>query len=51
MPNQESSLTWFEECFMHFEYKWGRTLTRYWDAKAVHGPKGGNDLSQIVDKN
>ncbi len=26
---QESSLTWFEEWFMHYEYKWGRTLNRY----------------------
>ena len=24
---------------MHFEYKWGRTLNRYWDAKKVYGPK------------
>jgi hypothetical protein len=36
---RESSLTWFEEWFMHFEYKWGRTLTRYRDAKMIYGPK------------
>ena len=34
-----SSLTWFEEWFMHFEYKWGQTLTQYWDAEETYGPK------------
>jgi hypothetical protein len=36
---QSSSLTWFEEWFMHLEYKLGRTLSRYWDAEKVYGPK------------
>ena len=39
MLKRESSLTWFKEWFMHFEYKWGRTLTRYLDTKTVYGPK------------
>ena len=39
ISKRESSLTWFEEWFMHFEYKWGRTLNRYWDAMKVYGPK------------
>jgi len=29
---------WFEEWFLHFEYKWGRTLARLWDAAVVYGP-------------
>ena len=32
------SLTWFEEWFMHFEYKWGRTLTRLWNVRKYYGP-------------
>jgi hypothetical protein len=39
---QESSLTWFEEWFMHFEYKRGRTSTRYWDAKKGLWSKGSD---------
>jgi hypothetical protein len=30
---QSSSLTLFEEWFIHLEYKWGRTLSWYWDAE------------------
>ena len=29
-----SSLTWYEEWFFHFEFEWGRTLTRWIDASA-----------------
>ena len=36
---RSSSLMWFEEWFMHLEYKWGRTLSRYWDAEKVYGAK------------
>ena len=25
---QNTSLTWFEELFLHFEYKWGRILSK-----------------------
>lgn len=35
---RNTSLTWFEEWFMHFEYKWGRTLTRLWDVRQCYGP-------------
>jgi len=35
---RNTSLTWFEEWFLHFEYKWGRTLARLWDAAVVYGP-------------
>ena len=31
-------LTWFEEWFAHFEYKWGRTVSREIDLKAAWGP-------------
>jgi hypothetical protein len=30
-----SSLTWFEEWFFHFEWKWGRTITRWLDGEKV----------------
>ena len=35
---RNTSLTWFEEWFLHFEYKWGRTLTRLWDIEKAYGP-------------
>mmetsp|Transcript_2837 Transcript_2837/g.5151 ORF Transcript_2837/g.5151 Transcript_2837/m.5151 type:complete len:263 (-) Transcript_2837:324-1112(-) len=38
LQQRNSSLTWFEEWFMHFEYKWGRTLTRLWDVEKLYGP-------------
>ena len=34
---RSSSLTWYEEWFMHFEIQWGRTLTRLDDTVAVYG--------------
>ena len=34
---RSSSLTWFEEWFMHFEHEWGRTTTRWDDIIAVFG--------------
>ena len=36
MISRRSSLTWFEEWFFYFEFKWGRTITRWVDAKAVY---------------
>jgi hypothetical protein len=36
---RSSSLTWFEEWFMHLKYKWGRTLSPFWDAEKVYGSK------------
>jgi hypothetical protein len=50
MLKRESSLTWFEEWFMHFEYKWGRTLIRYWDATKVYGPKRGTLIKIVASK-
>ena len=40
-------LTWFEEWFLHLEYKWGRTLPRLWDAEKTYGPKR-RDLRKVV---
>jgi hypothetical protein len=34
VQQRHSSLTWYEECFFHFEFGWGRTLTRWVDAAA-----------------
>lgn len=35
---------------MHFEYKWGRTLTRLWDAEQVYGPNRRYLRKVIGDK-
>ena len=35
LQQRNSSLTWFEEWSLHFEYKWGRTTTRIWDSVAT----------------
>ncbi len=32
-----TSLTWFEEWFLHFECKWGRTMSRVWDGQKLYG--------------
>ena len=32
VQQRHSSLTWYEEWFFHFEFEWGRTLTRWVDA-------------------
>ncbi|KAL7425767.1 hypothetical protein ACHAXH_000124 [Discostella pseudostelligera] len=37
VKQQRTSLRWYEEWFFHFEYKWGRTLTRWVDATATIG--------------
>ena len=34
---RSSSLTWFEEWFMHFEHEWGRPTPRWEDVVAVFG--------------
>ena len=28
IKERKTSLTWYEEWFLHFEYKWGKSLTR-----------------------
>ena len=35
MIEKTTTLTWLEEWIFFFEYLWGRTLTRWWDAKAA----------------
>jgi hypothetical protein len=35
---RNSSLTWYEEWLFHFEWKYGRTLTRWTDASKMYGP-------------
>ena len=37
VKQRRTSLTWYEEWFFHFEYKWGRTLARWVDATATIG--------------
>lgn len=37
MMKRCTSLTWFEEWFLHFEYKWGRTVSRAWDGRKYYG--------------
>ena len=36
---RRTSLTWYEEWYFFFEFEWGRTLTRWQDAKAKYGPE------------
>ena len=38
ITSKKTVLTWFEAWFMHFEYKWGRTLTLVSDGAATYGP-------------
>ena len=43
---RSSSMTWFEEWFMHFEYQWGRSMTRIEDVTAIYGihPRDANAI-------
>ncbi|EJK48707.1 hypothetical protein THAOC_32473 [Thalassiosira oceanica] len=43
-------LTWFEEWFAHFEFKYGRTITRLIDLKAEYGPSVMDLRKMIQDK-
>ena len=47
---RSSSLTWYEEWFLHCEYQWGRALTRVSDVKAVYGAKRDNTVLDIASK-
>ncbi len=47
---RNTSLTWFEEYFMHFEYKWGRTLSRMWDCQKLYGPRNKYLVKAINSK-
>jgi hypothetical protein len=38
MTKRRTVLSWFEAWFMHFEFKWGRTLTRVDDVAKKYGP-------------
>ena len=33
MIHKTSKLTWLEEWFFFYEYTWGRTIVRWWDAE------------------
>ena len=44
---RDTSLTWFEEWFLHFEYKWGRTLSQLWDAEKMYGPLR-QDIHKVI---
>ena len=47
LEQRNSSLTWLEEWFMHFEYKWGRTTARIWDVSKEYGPNS-RDVEMII---
>ena len=47
---RSSSLTWYEEWFLHCEYQWGRALTRVSDVKAVYGVNRNNTVLDIASK-
>ena len=44
-----SSLTWYEEWFLHCEYQWGRALTRVSGVKAVDGAKRNNTVLDVKE--
>ena len=48
--HRTSSLTWFEEWFLHFEYNHGRTMTRYDDIQAVYGVQREEAVHVVNDK-
>ena len=50
MKRRASSLTWYEEWFLHFEYQWGRSLTRIDDVKAVYGVPKNEVVIAIVSQ-
>jgi len=37
ITRRQTVLTWLEAWFMHFEFKWGRTIPRLQDAAALYG--------------
>ena len=47
LEKHNSSLTWLEEWFMHFGYKWGRTTARIWDVSKEYGPNS-RDVEMII---
>ena len=50
MVARDTILTWFEEWFFHFEYKWGRTITCLLDVKKIYGPDKRYLRKVIVQK-
>jgi hypothetical protein len=46
---RSSSLTWYEEWFLHCEYQWGRALTRVSGVKAVDGAKRNNTVLDVKE--
>ena len=48
--HRKSSLTWFEEWFLHFEYNYLQSMTRYDDIHAVYGVKQNDAVDIISNK-
>jgi hypothetical protein len=48
--HRKSSLTWFEEWFLHFEYNNSRTITRYDDIQAVYGIQRDEAVAVVNNK-
>ena len=46
LQHRNSPLMRFEEWFMHFEYKWGRTMAHIWDVSKEYGPNS-RDRSRV----
>ena len=49
MLDKKTRLTWFEEWIFFFEYEWGRTIGRWWDAEAAM--KIGRQRLMIIFQN
>ena len=48
IKERKTSLTWYEEWFLHFEYKWGKSLTRLIDVCSMYRICS-RDSQRIID--
>eukprot|EP00984_Skeletonema_dohrnii_P019779 scaffold9516_cov128-Skeletonema_dohrnii-CCMP3373.AAC.1 len=49
IKQRQTSLTWYEEWFMMFEYVWNRTLTRLEDVQKTFSDLRLEDVLRVVD--
>lgn len=50
ITKRETSLTWYEEWFLHFEYIWGKSLTRLVDLEASPASGGYGIHQYYIEK-
>lgn len=49
IKQRQTSLTWYEEWFMHFEYQWNRSATRHADIQKIYSDLRKEDILKVVD--